>query len=371
MKRLALACALALACSASRPERYESAATQAEKAYAAGRYEEAAKAWLDAAKHAEHGRDASEARYRAAASYERAKRLDQADRLYEALAREPGERSARAAMARAELARRQGQSERAKKLLLEVIRLHSDSGPAAGALADYLRDREQEGGKPAALAAAGALLPELEHTELDERVRYARARLLDELGETAKARDAYLDAAARHPYPEGALWDDALYRAALCEDKLGRTEAAIAILERLLGEREQAHVTGSYERSRYAEARFKIAELARDRLHDPARARREFHRVWTDHETSLLRDDALFEEALLARQSGDQQGTCSVLRLLQHEAPDSRFAPCAPRLCPELGAPAGRRCHDYLIHRLEPKGDPASHASEPDDDRTP
>ena len=63
--------------------------------------------------------------------------------------------------------------------------------------------------------------------------------------EIESAGDAYLETARRHPYPEGALWDDALFRAALCEEKVGRPRQAIAVLESMLTEREEAHLSGS------------------------------------------------------------------------------------------------------------------------------
>jgi TolA-binding protein len=109
---------------------------------------------------------------------------------------------------------------------------------------------------------------------------------------------------------------------------------------------------GSYERARYAEARFRLAELYRDALGDPARARREFRRVFDDHPTSLLGDDALFQEALMARSAGDVSGTCAPLRILKAKLPASRFAACASELCPRLGNEATRRCAPYILESL-------------------
>jgi len=343
---------LVLGCSAARPKPYEEAAHAAERAYSAGRYQEAAESWLEAAAHGEP-RDRQEAEYRAAASYERGKQYDQALAIYTRLAAQKGERAARALLAAAEIERRRGSEERAQSLFLAALRNHPDSGPGEIALREHVAFVKESGGVQAALSALEPLIAELDGSELDERLRYERARLLDEAGNTTQARDAYLDVARRHPYPEGALWDDALFRAALCEEKLGRPQQAIQVLEGMLLEREEAHLSGSYERARYAEARFKIAELYRDALGEPARARAEFRRVWNEHPTSLLRDDALFEEALIARAQNDQAGACRALELLLDAAPDSRFVPCAPRLCPSLKATDGRRCRDYLLRRLE------------------
>src|SRR5262249_22100862 len=157
----------------------------------------------------------------------------------------------------------------------------------------------------AALGECTRLAAELEKSELDETLRYERGRLLERQGSLLEARDAYLDGAARHPYPQGVLWDDALVPAASCEERLGRPLAAIALLERMLAERESSWKIASYDRAHYAEARFHVAEIFRDRLHDPERARSEFRRVYSEHTTSRLRDDALWQEALLARESSD------------------------------------------------------------------
>src|SRR5207244_3288426 len=96
--------------------------------------------------------------------------------------------------------------------------------------------------------------PALGRSERAEQLLYARARSLDALGRSEPALSAYLDLAARFPYPQGAYWDDALFRAAACQQRLSRPEQALATLERMLAERETAHLSGSYERPRYADA---------------------------------------------------------------------------------------------------------------------
>ena len=262
-----------LSCSAAKQAPYDQAAHSAERAYSAGRYQEAARHWLEAAQHSEEARDRDEAEYRAAASYERGEQYEQALAIYKRIVKQNGERAARAAVATAEVERRRGSEERAQELFLAAMRAYPNSAPAEQALREHLAFVKR-GGVQAALSALGPLIEEFSNSDLDERLRYERARLLDETNRTEAARDAYLETARRHPYPEGALWDDALFRAAECEDKLGHPRQAITLLESMLAEREEAHVSGSYERPRYAQGRFKIAELYRDKLADPARARR-------------------------------------------------------------------------------------------------
>jgi tetratricopeptide (TPR) repeat protein len=337
-----------IGCSASRPARYVEGQVAAERAYSAGRYREAGERWLEASRSADEERDASEARFRAAASFERAGELSRADALFAELDREGGERAARALFERAVLAERRGEEARADELYRESLRRYPAAGTSPAALERHLAYVKRTRGDDGALERLDELVIDLAGGALDERLRYARARLLDRQGKSDLALAAYLDTAQHHPYPEGALWDDALFRAADLERKLGRPREAIELLERLLAEREEAHGYGSYERPRYAEARFAIAELYRDALHDPGRARREFLRVWEDHPTTLLRDDALFQAGLIAVGERDDAAACEAARLLKRDAPDSRYAGCVSHLCPSLEAQPGRKCRDYL-----------------------
>jgi tetratricopeptide (TPR) repeat protein len=350
MKRLAafalasFVAPFALGCGPSQDARFAAAEARADAAVHAGRHAEAARRWLDAARVAESVRDRDEALYRAASSYERAGEVDDALGLYERLARGRGERAARASFDRAWLVLPRDPA-RGEALLVSAVRSHPSSGLAPRALREHLARREAEDGAAAAVEACTRLLVELDATELDETLRYERARLLERTGALDRARDAYLDTATRHPYPQGALWDDALARAASCEERLGHALSAVELLGRMLREREASTGLASYDRARYAEARFRIAEIFRDHLSDPARARREFRRVYDEHPKSLLRDDALWQEALLARSMGDAVGACGALTLLVQSEPDSRYAACARRICPSAPAGASRPCH--------------------------
>ena len=153
---------------------------------------------------------------------------------------------------------------------------YPDSGLASGALRRVLIDVEDEGGDEAVLQYLDEQIPKLEKTELGEHLHYAYARRLETMGRKHKALQRYLFIADNYPYPQGALWDDALWNASLLEEELGRPRRAITHLERLLGEREPSAFMGSYERPRYSQSRFRIAELYRDKLRDQKRARTVF-----------------------------------------------------------------------------------------------
>lgn len=338
----------AIGCGSPPPAAYTRETEQAALAQRRGDHLRAARHYEQAARGAEKPRDADEARYLAADSYTRAGAVDRASPLLRELARRPGERQARAAFALAELRRQTGDEQAGQAELAQAIRSHPDSGVARTALAEHLRYLRQQGGANAVLAYLERELQALGASELAETLQYSWARELDETGQTERARDAYLASAARYPYPGGAYWDDALYRAAQKELQLGAPQAALKHLARLLLEQESASLNGSYQRSRYAEAQLLVAEIYRDKLGDPGRARRELRKVWQNHPKSRLADDALFQEALVGRASRDVEATCAPLRILVSQLPESRYAPCAHLLCDALPASAGRDCRDYI-----------------------
>lgn len=330
-------------------DRVEAAAT---RAYSHGRYEEAAELWLAAARQSEVSRDAAEARYRAAASLSRAGRMDQARRLYAELAAETQERSARSAFDLARLELKQGNELEGYGLLRAAVERFPNSGLAPRALEEYLGWLEDAAGVPAALDYLQRTGPALGHTELAERMLYLRARLLHRSGRLAEAQGAYLLVAARFPYPKGALWDDALWHAAAIEDSRGDYRAAAGHLSRMLRERETPGLHGSLERPRYVAARYRLAILYRDRLRDLAAARRQFQLLAAEHPTSRLRDDALWESALISFELGLSKDACSDLHHLVATAPQSRYVDCAHRLCPDLRESA-QPCRDYLLQRID------------------
>ena len=358
MKRAFAVCCLLLACSPTLPPAYLHARDAAESAYGSGQFELAAKSWLNAAHTARTARDRSEARYRAATSYERAGRTEQARAVYELLAAGNSERAARATFALADLRLRAGDEAGGYAALEAAIRKYPSSGVAGLSLHRYFAELAERGGDEAVLTYIDRTEPELANSELSEQLLYERARRLDARGETPAARDAYLVVADRFPYPHGAYWDDALLHGAECEQHLGNPRRAIELLTRMLAARELSHLSGSYERPHFADAAYRIAELYRDELNDLPAARRSFHEVFVSFPSSTLRDDALWQEALLARRSSSAEA-CLPLTLLLRELPDSRYAPCAVEICPTLAPPRARECRDYIRRELEPAAKPA------------
>lgn len=322
------------ACAPARGEGYVSAFTAGQRAQHAGRFDEAARHFDEAAQKAERIKDRDEAICLRARALERAGRVKEARAVYEALLKQPGPRAARAEFEIALLEIDHGDAAKGRELLFQAVRRNPQHGLSRNALKQLAADAAHEGGEEARLAWLTKRGPELKGTDLEQLVEYETALTLERLDRTAEARDAFLATAARYPYPFGAYTDDALWHAALLEEELGRHSEAIGHLRKLLEPREVSTQMGSYERPRFSEAQLKIAKIYRDGLKDRAAARRELRKVYTDHPTSTLRDDALWAEAVMLHQDKSQADACDVVKRLVSELPESRYARCARAVCP-------------------------------------
>ncbi len=352
-----VACSLSAAsCAPSRPAAFVDARTAAQRAYAHGRYAEAARHWQRAARASGTWQDRDEASYRAATSLARAgQRQEALDALKVLVDERPrSRRAARALYDRAHLELGRGNTALARSLFRRTVASYPRSGSARSAVHRLLTLADAEGGVEAAAREVEELLARFGRSAVSELLRYRRARLLEARGLHEQALAAYLDVAHRYPYPKGDFWDDALFRASLVEASLGRPARAVQHLRRMLAEREPSHLQGSYERPRFSEAQYRLGVLYRDHLNDPAQARREFAAVWRNHPTSLLRDDARWNEALLASREGDTRGACRSVDSLVRERPDSRYAPCARLLCAAARSPARGECRAYIARQIDP-----------------
>jgi TolA-binding protein len=227
-----------------------------------------------------------------------------------------------------------------------------NDGMGKPALHRILMHADETGGPSAGLAYLRTIEPKLASTERAEEVAYETAARLQALGKLEEARDAFVRTAGRWRYPVGALWDDALFRAAELDVRLGRPEAALADLDAMLSQKEVSILNGSYTRPRFPEAQMLAAKICRDELHDAPRARKLFHAAYTSFPDWAARDQALWMEAELWRKDARQQDECATLDTLVHDFPDSRYVPCAAARCPTLTRPKGSHapaeCHAYI-----------------------
>jgi outer membrane protein assembly factor BamD (BamD/ComL family) len=351
---LALAIALGMlsACAPNRGASYDRSLADARRAQHDGRLDAAAQKYEEASKNAKLPRDAVYMRYEAALAWARAGDVARAATELRAIAtaKPPNQYSGQAAYKAAELARANDEAAGLRELEGVVVDF-PEIGVAQVALG-HLLQHDDEAGPEAGLAHLERIAPRVKGTKVEEKVFYERAKRFEVLGRTEAARDAYLEVAKKWPYPFGGFNDDALYRAATMEEKLGRPNEAVVHLERLLSQREVASFMGSYERPRYLSAILKIAEIY-EKAGDRAKARTALHRLYTDFTTSVLRDDALWREAALWRKDGNASTACDRLATLASDFPDSRYVPCAAQQCPAIKRSAKSKapatCHAYLL----------------------
>lgn len=332
---LALSIVAGVGCGTVGGKPYVRAYAAGDRAYSAGRFDEAAHAYEDASKIADRPRDREEALFSAAESFERAKEIDAALTLYDQLAtpRPPGERTFYAAYRAAQIRLARGEKEKAYAALEAIFTEAPEEGIAKRALREVVLHVEETKGKAAAIAYEESIAPKFEGNRLGEELCYdLGVRKLD-IGDANGALAGFLSCAQRWPYPIGALFDDSLFHASLLHEQLGDPKAAIADLERLLAVRESSSFNGTYDRPKMAPAQLRIGELQRDRTGDHAGARKSFHKLYTDFATSLLRPKALFEEAKLAHDDGDEASACALANLIIDEFGDSRWARRADDAC--------------------------------------
>jgi TolA-binding protein len=241
-----------------------------------------------------------------------------------------------------------------------LLRAFPSHGVTRSALARIAQHKQETEGDAAALAWLEQGKTRYANTALEELFWYRTARHKHAAGQREPAEREYLQLADKFPYPRGVHFDDALFYAAEVAVDLKRPREAITYLERLLRERESAHLMGSYERPRYVPSQRKIAIILEDELRDRAAARDAWHKLYASFTTSLERDDALFREAQLWKADGDLETACSRLRNLASTFPSSRYAPCAEDLCSAgtprtpattddaKGEPNRKSCRDYV-----------------------
>jgi TolA-binding protein len=326
----------------------------AQRAQHAGRYEEAAALYLDAAMNAQRVKDRDEAYFNRALMYERMARWQEARDVYREIIRVSprGPRTARAAFEHATNHIDHGDANVGWTELVRAIERYPNHGNASYAIRRFVMHTSAASGEEQVQKQLTSWLTTLAGTVLEQQLKYEMGHSHARANGLAAAHAWFLRAAREHPYPKGNLTDDALWHAAEVAERIPDHRLALADLEELLGVREESVVTFSYERPRFPQAQTRIAEIYRDELGDLEGARREYGRMYERHPTSILADDAMWQAALLSRKLGDPQQTCAIAKDLPKRYPDSRYTKCVKRLCP--AAPAGSRpCPPYIEKQIE------------------
>jgi hypothetical protein len=333
---------------------FDRAYAQGERAESAGRLAEALDEYDRAASAALRARDRQLAQWSSVDTLVRWGRVADAVMRLDAMAQAKGEYQAEAAYRACLLRIEHGDAGRGWQELEQIPRRFASHGVAHVAVRRLVAHADEQGTR-AGLSELAALERDAGATELGELIAFLSAEHREALGEEADARDAFVRIADRWPYPQGAFFDDALWHASLLDEKLGRVQHAAEDLERLVAERETTSIMGSYERAKYVPAMLRLGELYAGALHDHAKARATYHRLYTDFEHSTRRDAGLWREANLWREDGDAKTACDRLRTLVREFPDSRYVPCAVPQCPGLARPttsrAPKECPEYIERR--------------------
>jgi tetratricopeptide (TPR) repeat protein len=363
----AIAAVIVAGCAPSHGARYDLAFAAATRAETAGRFAEAEADYDDAAKAAVRARDRDQAVWDAAEMCIRAGSVrDALSRLDAVASDSSSEHRAEAAFRAARLRIEHGDAERGWNDMEQIPRRFPSHGVGHVAVRRLVAHADERGAR-AGLDEARALERDLAGGELDQLATFLVAQHIEALGDDGQARDEYLRIADRWPYPFGSFFDDALWEASILDEKLGRAAAAADDLERMVRERETTTIMGTYERPKYVPAMLRLGELYRDRLHDHAKARDAFHRLYAEYTHSTARDDALWLEAALWREDGDAATACDRLATLVHDFPDSRYVPCAIGECKGLVRPkksdAPATCHAYIGRTPHSSSSPSSSSS--------
>ncbi|MBM4357596.1 MAG: tetratricopeptide repeat protein [Deltaproteobacteria bacterium] len=340
------------------------------RATSAGRDEEASRYFEQAARDARRPKDRDEARFMQARMFERLGRTDAARQTYARLLAEApdGLRAARARFSLARLAIANGDESGWLQLEEAVVR-HPDDGSARSAILDLVEHLRATSSEAELRARLERVVTKIKPGEGEQLLSYQRALSLHRSGELAAAHAVFLETARRYPLPHGNLTDDAFFRASLVAEQQGDAAQAVADLRELLDAREVAWFGQSYERPKYPLAQMRIAELYRDALKDLRKARDEFRRMSETHTTSILCDDALWQEALASHRLGDADEACAATARLRERYPKTRYLGCLREVCSTAPTSnATPSCPDYLRERLAPGAEqPRTRALKADD----
>jgi TolA-binding protein len=341
-----------LGCGAPAPaESFLLAMAEGRRAYTAGRYAEAAESYRRAAALGTRVKDRDEGLFLEARMYQRLGRDADAAETYRRLVRvsADGPRTVRAIFELANIEIEHGDAARGWAALEAAVVRYPNHGSARKALAEVVHHKAEVEGEASARRFLAQVEPGFVATEAEQQAKYEAALSLERSGELAKARDAFLAMARAYPYPFGNLTDDAYWRAAQIDERLGRYAEAVAELQEMLTALEGGITGSSYDRPRFPYAQWRLAKIYRDRIKDPAAARREFHLMFERHPDASVADDALWQEALLARRAGEQDVVCQLMTLLRERYETSRYLRCVDRLCPgERPTEPARGCPRYI-----------------------
>lgn len=232
-----------------------------------------------------------------------------------------------------------GDDKQAYTLLWRVVTDYPDEEFAADSLKLVVRDGRKRNPKQlqAELVKLSRGLPD---KAIADNLLYQLANLAENEMNDPTLAVSYLDLLAER-YPKGGLVDDALWHAARLSRKLGDGQGAATRLRKLQSTREVAFGTGSYLSVWHDNGQLELGLVLRDDIGDHAGAARELRKLHTLYPDSILRDDALFEEAVSWAGHSARDKACAALGTLLKKHPESKYElEKAPALRAKLSCPA-------------------------------
>lgn len=231
--------------------------------------------------------------------------------------------SAQATLKAARIYLELGEDERAYALFWTTITQYPGEAFAADALRIVVRDGRKRNARQLFMVLE-TLLERFADSEVGDNLHYHLAQLAEEeFGALEPAREHYDKLVASHP--ESGLIDEALWNGARLSRTLGDGKGAVRRLRKLLSTREVAVGAGSYFSVYLDDAQLELGRVLRDDLAKFRAAITEFRRLADDYPASILRDDALFEEAVTWQKAGNTPKACKALSRLLQKWPDSKY----------------------------------------------